>query len=225
MELGELFWELQTQQYENMNEYQKSNLNDEPFDDLILEIPSLSLLTLPQHQDICLQIHELNENGIMNPIGGELWEASLLLCSLILRNDHYFSKSSVLELGSGVGIPSILLLIMKQRYLQNAPNYSCGSIYLTDYDEEVLNNLKNIVTSQFPGIRDITMNPDSSSSSLKAQLKKLDWNDFIDENACCHQKALPCCDVLIGSELVYTNTQLGLSSLIWFVPFFLFFSN
>lgn len=235
MEVEEIFWSLQTCQYlgtENENEENDSSYKT--FDNLIIYIPSLPLpkeshesdpKTPPLTSSISLPIYELNENGIMNPIGGELWEASLLLCCLILRNVSYFIPSVVLKLGSGIGIPSILILIIKQRYLRSKSHGSCGSLYLTDCDEEVLHNLKLIVTSQFPE-SSVTTRADSdlSSSSLVAHVQQIDWNNFLGEDSFVsgqNEMTIPLCDIMIGSELVYTNTQLGLSSLILYVIFYL----
>jgi hypothetical protein len=221
MELCEKFWDLENQYFEDKN--QNVEIGTNSFEGTTIYIPPL--IPIPQQQDIIsLQIHELKENGIMNPIGGELWEASILLCCLIMRNEQLFLDSCVLELGSGLGIPSILLLILKQRYLKKKlPNSSCGSVFLTDYDDEVLHNLKYIVKSHIPGSSEFVLDC-NFSSSFTTHIQKLDWNEFLEENSFVslendfRPSTIPRCDLLIGSELVYTDTQQGLSSLILYHP-------
>ena len=51
---------------------------------------------------------------MLDIIGGELWDASYLLCAYILMsNDDALIRNSVLELGSGLGLPSLLIAKLK----------------------------------------------------------------------------------------------------------------
>jgi hypothetical protein len=236
MDLNDHLWLLELDCFGENESDQRAEDENNPYEGLVMQIPS-DPSQIPPGSDIVILIQELNERGILHPIGGELWEASLILCSLILRNMSYLTESSILELGSGVGLPSILLIILKLRSLSEKGG-DCGSIYLTDYDEEVLENLKSIITKQFPGnyfLNETTTEGKQGqgqvTSTLSVYLQKLDWNDFLveDEGEEAHRvlpladtsrdrRSLPLCQVMIGSELIYTSTQQGLSSLILSVP-------
>ena len=49
---------------------------------------------------------------INSSVGSETWEASLILSAWLYlnRNDYLKNKCNVMELGAGVGLPSIMLL-------------------------------------------------------------------------------------------------------------------
>jgi hypothetical protein len=238
MDLNDCLWRVEFDSFENENtQAPKRSL----YEGLALTISCVDemMTSADGSSDILILIQELNESGIFHPIGGELWAASLILCSLILRNARYLSESSVLELGSGVGIPSMLLIFLKLKYLRE--KVQCGPLYVTDYDEEVLNNLHSVIRKQFEGNLFHQESEDESkrieaegsklmlSSSVREQvgklsvfIQRLDWNNFLleeedeedEEENEDDRRSLPCCKVMIGSELIYTSTQRGLSSLI-----------
>jgi len=95
----------------------------------------------------------LLESGVMSRIGGEVWEASLLLCAYILLYrdrvvDHLARSAAgsasinVLELGSGVGLPGLLVaLLLRGTTVENASTVSDITVSLTDFDDNLLENL------------------------------------------------------------------------------------
>ena len=51
---------------------------------------------------------------MLDIIGGELWDASYLICAYILMSEgDDLIRNSVLELGSGLGLPSLLIAKLK----------------------------------------------------------------------------------------------------------------
>jgi hypothetical protein len=124
-----------------------------------------------------VKVLEKRENGIMDIIGGEVWEASLLLSSFIVLNQERVvsSEVNILELGCGVGLPSFLLanlfLELFSTSLTNYPTYM-----LTDYESSLLNNLQTIVNRSYL-FNDITSDGFTSASpKLKLCISSLDWN-------------------------------------------------
>jgi len=73
----------------------------------------LSTTNRSEQQEINICITESRGNGVLDIIGGELWEGSLLLCVYILQHQQVFLRPDVLELGSGVGLPGLLLAQLK----------------------------------------------------------------------------------------------------------------
>ena len=55
---------------------------------------------------VCVRIQEFCGDGVFSAVGGEVWEASLLLCADMIHNAVDYEGSSALELGAGVGLPS-----------------------------------------------------------------------------------------------------------------------
>lgn len=90
-----------------------------------------------------VSVVESRDNGVLDIIGGELWEGALILCALILAKPEVFVDVSVLELGSGVGLPGLLVASMKK-----IAKSSTGVI-LSDNDPRVCENLKLALANQF----------------------------------------------------------------------------
>ena len=90
---------------------------------------------------LTIPVVEIRGNGVLDTIGGEIWEASLLLCALILLQPHLFLHESIMELGSGLGLPG--LLVSQLQTFINAP--SRREVCLTDNDPRCVENLVNLV--------------------------------------------------------------------------------
>ena len=99
-----------------------------------------------------ITIREIRGYGILDTIGGELWEASFLLSSYILLDYKKDKKwdSRVLEIGTGCGLPSLLLTELMKTY--NNRNNDMRTVTLTDNDTEVLNNLRNLLIDSYENI-------------------------------------------------------------------------
>jgi hypothetical protein len=89
-------------------------------------------------------------NGVLDIIGGEVWEASLLLSSfLILNSSKFLDGSNILELGSGVGLPSFLLTNMKLAHQLTTSLDSPSMITITDYESSLLKNLSSTIEMNY----------------------------------------------------------------------------
>jgi predicted nicotinamide N-methyase len=121
--------------------------------------------------DIAVQIIESRDYGVLDIIGGELWEGALLLCAYILMHKENFLGHDVLELGSGVGLPGLLLAALKAR---RADSQVASSVILSDNDPRVVRNLGTAITSQFPLASHHGMN----RTGTEIITKQLDWSIF-----------------------------------------------
>mmetsp|Transcript_12788 Transcript_12788/g.28099 ORF Transcript_12788/g.28099 Transcript_12788/m.28099 type:complete len:368 (-) Transcript_12788:37-1140(-) len=92
--------------------------------------------SLPDSLSVSLSVSESRGDGVLDIIGGELWEGALLLCAYILHNPGLFLASEVLELGSGVGLPGLLLVALKSL------SWAGAGVTLTDNDPRVLAGLQ-----------------------------------------------------------------------------------
>jgi predicted nicotinamide N-methyase len=97
-----------------------------------------------------VKVTEKRQNhGVLDIIGGEVWEASLLLSSyIVLNSSKFLDNSNILELGSGVGLPSFLYANMKLAS-QSTASSSSFMITLTDYDSSLLNNLTSTIKMNY----------------------------------------------------------------------------
>lgn len=178
----------------------------------------LDVCTLPSVKEMKVYLGEMKEEGCMSDIGGVLWEASVLLCCFILSHRQTFITASVLELGAGVGLPGLLLTALKRNYLDQLEAESgtevdtertllsststhvqageVGSVCLTDYDSDVLDNLVRNIHHQFRPTCDICYQPSprvasgllpgsdrrgggSKGVDVTVIVKQLDWTDDV----------------------------------------------
>lgn len=117
-------------------------------------------------------VREIRDFGVLDTIGGEVWEASIILASYFVLYPNTWSNFNMfLELGCGVGLPSLvlcnLLLAVKDKCHER-------HIIISDNDVRVLNNMKRSIEDQFF--------ISTSSDSINSHVLKIDWNDFKDEN-------------------------------------------
>jgi predicted nicotinamide N-methyase len=137
---------------------------------------------------LAVHIRERCSEGVLNDvIGGEIWEASFLLCAYILLHLEQFSAEvRVLELGAGVSLPSLLLLELRRRSEEG----NAGELVLTDNDGEVLDSLHLLAVEE--GGEDCP-----TGTPLSIRIRFFDWQypTSIDPSSF---------DVVIGSALVYS---------------------
>lgn len=169
------------------------------------------------HDAIEVDIIESRGDGVLDIIGGELWEGALLLCSYMLQNQYAFVHTNVLELGSGVGLPGLLLAKLKTEFSGNLNDNS--SVTLTDNDPRVMENLNAAVKLQFhttesppqdSAADSAAENTDTPSVALHTHL--LDWSVFTSESreqiGLSRVSELICeistgCELIMGCELCY----------------------
>ncbi len=143
-------------------------------------------------EDDLIEVNVVEEKGqgVMDLIGGEVWEAALLLCSYILlhRDRFLLETSSILELGAGVGLPSFLLTKLLQSG-QHTISSTLNRIAMTDNDDILLDNLQTTIQhfydTQLTGTSTSLPQPQHTeeiANSLQEQLSlhvcQLDWGIF-----------------------------------------------
>jgi len=126
----------------------------------------------------------MQEDGVFNVVGLEVWEAALLLCAYLHKSPI---QGRVLELGSGVGLPGFYLSTCKDdedldEDRQGNRAQGVSQVIATDYESQILSNLCR----------------SASYASLQIPLRvcKFDWTF---PTFSPHLE----CDVVIGAALVY----------------------
>ena len=224
-DISDIFWQLESAQLDHI-EAPDACVKD-VFTDVIYDISgvygSAHSRCKKYNEDITICLGELREDGVTCAVGGELWESSILLsCFMMFHIDKWCTKN-VLELGSGVSIPGLLMCSLKMMRLEELCNgaKSESTVFLTDYDHEVLENLSNNchmhISSEFGAasmeIRGVEVVSEGTYSlghtpCLTVRICQLDWTQWKQDTT--HSKSqrgegsLFPCQVIIGSELVYT---------------------
>jgi len=174
-------------------------------------------------EENCIPVNIIEEKGqgVMDLIGGEVWEAALLLCSYILCNQRTIihSACNILELGAGVGLPSFLLtkLITQSSH---SHLFNAKSITITDNDDVLLDNLRSTIQQYYDRdfsllqsyqnnepcpIDSINISNKDSTEALLLNVCQLDWGLFEDhpshdsnsdsntedENSLSHSQPIP----------------------------------
>jgi predicted nicotinamide N-methyase len=117
----------------------------------------LLLLSRPQRRSQHISIQHSLETPVSR-CGEQVWLGSCLLCDWLLHNAQQLAGSTVLELGAGVGLASILAARLAQR------------VVLTDADEGVL-QLAN------SNVRD-------NAVQDRVSVRRLDWLQLFDTQLC-----------------------------------------
>lgn len=105
---------------------------------------SLPHKTFDNRYPLELSVIEIKGNGVLDSVSGEVWEACLLLSAYILLHPNLFAFDSVLELGSGVGLPG--LLIAELHSLVKSSKYR--ETVLSDNDPSCLESLNQLILQQ-----------------------------------------------------------------------------
>jgi hypothetical protein len=167
----------------------------------------------------------LLEAGVMSKIGGEVWEASLLLCAYIfLHRDRLFSALPgsgclgdfrAMELGSGIGLPGVLVASL----LRHRCSKVNAHVTLTDFDNSLLENLcTNAILNGFKAVGE-TCGVASSSSRITLSVDYLNWFDFktapsVPIEALWKRDSV---DIMFGSALVYSPSHSAVADVIDFL--------
>lgn len=125
------------------------------------------------------------------------------MCAYLLLNPNIgYLEDSVLELGSGVGLPGLLIGEIKRRHV----SLQCGDLHMTDFDPRVLLSLQQSVKRQF---QVGCSNYEEKSKKLpkyRIGVRKLDWDDFlvsVPSQEKIISDLLPC-EIIIGAALCYS---------------------
>ena len=132
---------------------------------------------------LSISVTEIRGNGVLDTIGGEIWEACLLLSAYILLHPQSFMMSSVLELGSGLGLPGLLVA-----ELQSLIHCQFGrEVCLSDNDPRCVESLVQLIQRRY----DISVHEDCRMSLTDSDLIRkgscrnslsvidLDWSSYV----------------------------------------------
>lgn len=130
-------------------------------------------------------------------IGCSIWDAAIIISRWIYKNNSVFNNQTVLELGSGVGLPGIL------------SSYYANHVTLTDYLPPLIDNLNyniELNAKQDDGGSDTEDDEEEKKRKFesldsirnKTSVKMLNW-DEIDRIQDDTQY-----DIIFGSELTYS---------------------
>lgn len=125
---------------------------------------------------LSIAVVEIRGNGVLDTVGGEIWEASLLLCAYILHHPLLFIHTSVLELGSGLGLPGFLTAELQSLVSSNHEREVC----LSDNDPRCVENLINLVQRRYASNL-IHSSNESEEIGFRSQLSAidLDWSAYV----------------------------------------------
>lgn len=155
-----------------------------------------------QRERIVLLLNLLNKTKV--------WEAAFILCAqLLLHSPVPLETSSVLELGSGVGLVGLLIAKLKQ---QSAT--SRGDVFLTDFDSRVLVNLQESIHRQFAECI-LHKHEEIVHSGFCTHVCALDWEEFAPSRPEIREEIASLrCDLIVGSALCYSPSHAILSETI-----------
>lgn len=154
------------------------------------------------YKNIDLEIkYELLLNDLLifphNMDGFHIWEAGIVLSRFIIHNKEIFTKLSILELGTGVGIVGITAL----KYTKSL------NVTLSDYRDDVLNNAeKNIIKNSIKHkhiqnqFYDIKNENCTLCGEKRSNILKLDWLNYKHFNIQY--------DIILGSDIIYKGAPL-----------------
>eukprot|EP01035_Chromulina_nebulosa_P025300 gene25300-33018_t len=115
----------------------------------------------------------------MDSISDSVWEAALILCTVMSRKIRSIDGFNILELGCGVGLSGLFVakLALAQRY--------CSVMTLSDFDFSALENLVDQIDQNFeyfPVENDLGKNVDTytvdGQPRLDICLESIDWLNF-----------------------------------------------
>jgi hypothetical protein len=147
-------------------------------------------------------------------------------------------ESDVLELGAGVGLPSLLLADLKRRLVRGDVHMHVRAhnrIVCTDFEYNILQNLSKTIERQFlvqgidydSHIEDTETIQPAEGNAVHVNVEKLDWNEFSNcptpvsevssredhQNTCVQ---LVCeVDVMIGAALCYAPSHVAIADVIY----------
>lgn len=187
------------------------------------------------NSSISLELAPLaSDDGVWSPVGDHAWYSSALLTCLILQGTLVVNKEDhdtetggigleqfeagkeirILELGSGaIGLPGISFAAALSQRPELFPSWT---VSLTDNDASLLKQLEANVQSNIASNKiNISSTDDGVESSGKksVNVEYLDWdiennddnNDNDKKSKSNNSDALLSADIVIGSELVYTE--------------------
>ena len=137
----------------------------------------------PKCHPLSISVTEIRGNGVLDTIGGEIWEACLLLSAYILLYPKSFMKSSVLELGSGLGLPGLLVAEL-QSYVNSQVR---REVCLSDNDPRCVESLVQLIQTRYNNtvyedraiISEDSDEIEGRISRSKLSVIDLDWSFYV----------------------------------------------
>eukprot|EP00029_Vermamoeba_vermiformis_P003803 TRINITY_DN14336_c0_g1_i1.p1 TRINITY_DN14336_c0_g1~~TRINITY_DN14336_c0_g1_i1.p1 ORF type:complete len:267 (-),score=87.95 TRINITY_DN14336_c0_g1_i1:214-1014(-) len=124
-------------------------------------------------------------------LGCAIWDAAIIMSRWVNKQAALFKDSTVIELGSGCGLTGIVMA----RYAKQ--------VYLTDYLDPVIDNLKyNVYLNSMDGEEDEVQPKEIRDKIATTKVAYLNWDEV--DNIKEEDDPLPKADVVIGSELTYS---------------------
>ena len=174
---------------------------------------------------ITLNITEIRDFGVVDIIGGELWQAAYYLCAYLLSPDgNFLLHGSTYELGAGLGIPSLLISKLRQlNYIKN----NVKEIYISDYEPRVLAQVNTLIDQLFENPLTIVNNTVETNlnddDTFSIHTVKLDWTSYnkngddainSSNSSSSSSSSVTKFDYFIGSALVYAPCHIVLADTI-----------
>jgi hypothetical protein len=226
MDIQDQFWAIADlcDSADNLIETQCNETNPEKTRMLCQITPKVDKLISPLSEDLLILSREDLNDGVLCEVGSELWEASIILSCVLLLNINNFVNKRVLELGAGIGIPGLLVGVLKHLLMSNFCDLdSEGIVSLTDFDTDLLKNLCAVVKEQFSSMGYHVHESDGihegklGHKSTPIEVRSLNWMDYTNLDQSSHDRKsheVLQSDILIGSELVYMPALQGLADLL-----------
>ncbi|KAK3205511.1 hypothetical protein Dsin_019557 [Dipteronia sinensis] len=119
--------------------------------------------------------------------GQLVWPGAMLLNDYISKNAELLHGSSIIELGSGIGVTGILC------------SKFCSDVVLTDHNDEVLKILKKNI--------DLQTSSKNANSNAGLAIEKLEWGNCDQTNKIL-QKYSGGFDLILGADIYILYTKL-----------------
>lgn len=126
-------------------------------------------------------------------LGHQIWPSSIALCMYLMQHPEIVENKSVLELGAGCGLPSVLLRDLVGATSVVATDFWKEDIDWTSSDES------RLIPDHWHG-----MNLKYNVQDKNAHVRMLDWHD-LDSLKSIQSKYQT--DVVIGSDLIYYESD------------------
>ncbi|KAK2640915.1 hypothetical protein Ddye_022678 [Dipteronia dyeriana] len=119
--------------------------------------------------------------------GQLVWPGAMLLNDYLSKNAELLHGSSIIELGSGIGVTGILC------------SKFCSDVVLTDHNDEVLKILKKNI--------DLQTSSKNANSNAGLAVEKLEWGNCDQTNQIL-QKYSGGFDLILGADIYILYTRL-----------------
>lgn len=131
---------------------------------------------------------------VEDSLGGRTWSAAPLLADYLLKqisDDPLQQLNNILELGAGTGLTGLTMAKASQIFGR------AGNIHLTDFNENVLSNLK-------VNARSNELSDRAEESSPLVKVFPLDWSEALTNSMLmCNKDLLSTYDCLLCADCVY----------------------